>query len=187
MQTLTAEAVSEHLQVPLYVVSAGELGTTVIALERKLSEVLALATVWKAVLLIDEADIFLEKRSPSNIERNALVGVFLRLLEYYSGVMLLTTNRLEDFDEAFASRFSLTLRFDDLGQKARAVLWAKFLQLCCPEWAPQQVAQVFDLDALGAHVVNGRVIKQTVRTAQALALAENVPLAMTHLKIVLSL
>lgn len=37
-----------------------------------------LATVWKAVLLIDEADIFLQKRATSDIERNALVGVFLR-------------------------------------------------------------------------------------------------------------
>lgn len=136
---------------PLYVVSAGELGTTVIALERKLSEVLALAT-WKAVLLIDEANIFLEKRSPSNIERNALVGVFLRLLEYYSGVLFLTTNRLDDFDEAFASRFSLTLRFDDLSEKARTVLWTKFLQLCSPQWTPQQLGHVFDLDALGTHV-----------------------------------
>ncbi|GFZ47211.1 hypothetical protein JCM24511_04954 [Saitozyma sp. JCM 24511] len=53
-------------------------GTTVTALEKKLSDVLELATSWKAVLLIDEADIFLEKRSQSNIERNALVGVFLR-------------------------------------------------------------------------------------------------------------
>ncbi|KAJ9091271.1 hypothetical protein QFC19_009181 [Naganishia cerealis] len=77
-KTLTAEAVSEHLKRPLYTISAGELGTTIVNLERKLQDTLELATSWKAVLLIDEADIFLEKRSTANIERNAMVGIFLK-------------------------------------------------------------------------------------------------------------
>lgn len=98
-KTLTAEAVAEHLRRPLYIVSAGELGTTVNVLEKQLKDVLELATSWNAVLLIDEvrctlymsssslqlislsfkqADIFLEKRSLQQLERNALVGVFLR-------------------------------------------------------------------------------------------------------------
>jgi SpoVK/Ycf46/Vps4 family AAA+-type ATPase len=55
-------------------------------------------------MLIDEADIFLEKRSTEDIERNAVVGTFLRLLEYYDGVLFLTTNRVHNFDEAFYSR-----------------------------------------------------------------------------------
>ena len=40
--------------------------------------VLELATSWEAVLLIDEADIFLTKRDPNDLERNALVAIFLR-------------------------------------------------------------------------------------------------------------
>lgn len=38
-----------------------------------------------AVVLLDEADIFLEERTLSDLKRNALVSVFLRVLEYYSG------------------------------------------------------------------------------------------------------
>ncbi len=37
------------------------------------------------VVLLDEADVFLEQRSLANLERNALVSVFLRVLEYYDG------------------------------------------------------------------------------------------------------
>lgn len=37
---------------------------------------------WRCVLLIDEADIFLYKRDENQLERNAIVSVFLRRLEY---------------------------------------------------------------------------------------------------------
>jgi hypothetical protein len=55
------------------------------------------------VLLIDEADVFLEKRTLTDVHRNALVSVFLRLLEYYEGILFLTTNRV-----ATVSIFSLS-------------------------------------------------------------------------------
>ncbi|WWD19965.1 hypothetical protein CI109_104438 [Kwoniella shandongensis] len=178
-KTLTAEAVSEHLHRPLYVVSAGELGTTVTALEKKLGE---LATTWKAVLLIDEADIFLEKRSATNIERNALVGVFLRLLEYYSGVLFVTTNRLSEFDEAFASRFSLTLSFKDLDRESR-----QNILRCRPDLDATGMSRSFDLAHLSEKEANGRVIKQATRTAQAMALADGESLSMKYLLDVLDL
>jgi SpoVK/Ycf46/Vps4 family AAA+-type ATPase len=77
-KTLTAEAIAEMLHRPLYSVSVGELGTKTETLETKLRDILEVASVWNAVILIDEADIFLEKRADSDIERNAMVGIFLR-------------------------------------------------------------------------------------------------------------
>ncbi|PKK67210.1 P-loop containing nucleoside triphosphate hydrolase protein, partial [Rhizophagus irregularis] len=113
-KTLTAEAISEYLHRPLYNVSVGELGTSVVELESKLSEILEVASIWNAVILIDEADIFLERRSENNIYRNALVSVFLRLLEYHQGILFLTTNRVKCFDAAFQSRVSISLKYNDL-------------------------------------------------------------------------
>lgn len=66
---------------PLYTVSAGDLGTSASALEAKLSRIFDLSARWGAVLLIDEADVFLEERSLHDLERNAMVAVFLRQLE----------------------------------------------------------------------------------------------------------
>ena len=60
-----------------------------------------------SILLLDEADVFLERRSPENLTRNGLVSVFLRKLEYYEGIVFLTTNRVSHFDEAILSELIL--------------------------------------------------------------------------------
>lgn len=62
-----------------------------------------------AVVLLDEADVFLEERDMKDLNRNALVSVFLRALEYYNGIVILTSNRVGTFDEAFKSRIQLAL------------------------------------------------------------------------------
>ena len=46
------------------------------------------------VVLLDEADVFLEERDMKDLKRNALVSVFLRALEYYDGILILTSNRV---------------------------------------------------------------------------------------------
>lgn len=94
-KTLTAEGISELLKCPLYNVSAGDLGTDSRLLEVELQRVLEICHAWGAILLLDEADVFLEKRNMHDIHRNALVSIFLRQLEYYQGILFLTTNRVE--------------------------------------------------------------------------------------------
>ncbi|KAI1214775.1 uncharacterized protein F4807DRAFT_8417 [Annulohypoxylon truncatum] len=80
-KTLTAECVAESVNRPLYMVSAGDLGTDSYYLEHKLGRIMDIATTWGAILLIDEADVFLERRSLRDLHRNAMVTVFLRVLE----------------------------------------------------------------------------------------------------------
>lgn len=46
-----------------------------------------------SVVLFDESDVFLEERSQADLRRNALVSIFLRTLEYYDGILVLTSNR----------------------------------------------------------------------------------------------
>lgn len=77
---------------------AGDLGTKASELDQELQRVFELATSWKAIVLIDEADVFLEQRSLHDLERNAMVAVFLRHLEYYPAILFLTTNRVKTFD-----------------------------------------------------------------------------------------
>lgn len=75
--------------------SAGELGTDSRFLEVELQKILDVCHAWGAILLLDEADVFLEKRNIHDIHRNALVSIFLRQLEYFQGILFLTTNRVE--------------------------------------------------------------------------------------------
>jgi len=66
--------VSETMRIPLYSMSAGDLGLNPASLETELSKILEMVTKWNAILLLDEADVFLEQRSPNDLERNKLVS-----------------------------------------------------------------------------------------------------------------
>jgi hypothetical protein len=122
-KTLTGESIAEYLKCPLYAVSAGELGTNSRSLETDLNRIMDITHSWGAILLLDEADVFLEARQPHDIHRNSLVSVFLRLTEYYQGILFLTTNRVETFDEAFQSRIHMGIRYENLEAKARKKIW----------------------------------------------------------------
>lgn len=185
-KTLTVESIADLLQRPLYVVSAGDLGTSSERLERELQTILDIAHSWGAVLLLDEADVFLEKRSTHDIHRNALVSIFLRLLEYFQGILFLTTNRVEVFDDAFVSRIHLSLRYGDLSTKAKKAVWQTFINKV-KEVEGMRIEDITDkdLDDLSRRALNGRQIKNIVRAAQAVAIHEDVPLSMKHIRTVL--
>ena len=102
-KTLTAEAVAEITHRLLYTIGAGELGVSAGEVEIKLIPILELARTWNAVLLLDEADVFLQCRDHVDLSRNAVISVFLRQLEYFQGILILTTNRIAEFDPAFES------------------------------------------------------------------------------------
>ena len=55
-KTLSAEATSEHVRRPLYVVGGGDVGTTAATLDSTLQQVFDIATSWKAIVLIDEVN-----------------------------------------------------------------------------------------------------------------------------------
>ncbi|CAK7212183.1 hypothetical protein SCUCBS95973_001355 [Sporothrix curviconia] len=115
-KTATAEAVAQSNQQPLFVITCGDLGFTPKEVERSLEEIFRLAHLWDCILLLDEADIFLAERTRDDLKRNALVSVFLRVLEYYSGILFLTTNRVGTLDEAFKSRIHMSLYYPPLNR-----------------------------------------------------------------------
>ncbi|KAL2819821.1 P-loop containing nucleoside triphosphate hydrolase protein [Aspergillus granulosus] len=163
-KTLTAESVAEVLKVPLYVLSAGDLGTRAPTLEKKLKDILSTVPKWGAVLLLDEADVFMETRSTSDLDRNELVSIFLRLLEYYEGLLFLTSNRAENLDPAFESRIHLTIQYPELNTAARRQIWSQFLRGTDVETFSSD-----QLDLLAEVALNGREIKNVVKTAYLLA------------------
>ena len=72
--------------------------------------------------MLDEADVFLQERSRLNLDRNRLVAVFLRKVEFFKGVLFLTTNMLNDFDAAILNRIHLKLKYNDLDKSSRKVV-----------------------------------------------------------------
>jgi SpoVK/Ycf46/Vps4 family AAA+-type ATPase len=141
------------------------------------------ASVWSAVILIDEADIFLEGRSEHDIHRNALVGIFLRLLEYHQGILFLTTNRVQCFDAAFKSRITLALKYDDLDAVARGKVWTTFLDRSEGKgnWSG------LDIDTLAQAQINGREIKNVVRLAKVMTGSNTGAITMENINKVLEI
>ncbi|KAK0638312.1 Protein CdcH [Lasiodiplodia hormozganensis] len=116
-KTATAEAVAQENRKPLFSITCGDLGFKPGDVERNLTRIFRLANLWDCILLLDEADVFFTKRMPTDLERNALVTVFLRILEYYSGILFLTTNRVGIIDEAFKSRIHMSLYYPPLNSE----------------------------------------------------------------------
>ena len=97
-------------------------------IESKLVNWFALAERWKAILLLDEADIFLERRATRDIQRNGIVSIFLRRMEYFRGLLFLTTNRVGQIDDAFLSRVTVVLQYDHLTDDTRKKIWSGFFK-----------------------------------------------------------
>ncbi|TVZ38807.1 ATPase family protein associated with various cellular activities (AAA) [Alteromonadaceae bacterium 2753L.S.0a.02] len=121
-KTLTAEVYSEIIKRPLYRVHSGQLGLNVTEMEKALKDTLTRAQRWGAVMLIDEADVYIKRRD-DNISANAVVGVFLRVLEYFNGLLFLTTNRVNDIDEAIVSRCIALIKYHPPEFEDRCRIW----------------------------------------------------------------
>jgi len=121
-KTLTAEVYAEIIRRPLYRVHSGQLGLNVTTMESALRDVLLRAQRWGAVMLIDEADVYIKRRD-DNLTMNAVVGVFLRVLEYFNGLLFLTTNRVDDIDEAIVSRCIALIRYHPPDAAERRRIW----------------------------------------------------------------
>jgi AAA+ superfamily predicted ATPase len=180
-KTLTAEAVADRVRRPLYVLSVGELGHGDDDMEMKLKATLKRTEKWNAVLLFDECDVLLQERSSSRLEHNELVTVFLRMLEYYRGIIIMTTNRVETMDKAFQSRIHLTLRYPDLDSAAKEHLWRYFV-------AQTQADSAITNEVYGRLAqlpLNGRQIKNTVKISMLLAAQEKEKLGIEYIDTVL--
>jgi len=126
-KTLTAEAAAELVHKPLMILSATELGWSPEAVEVNMRRILEMCKAWDAIILIDEAEVYLEARSLGNAPRNGMVSAFLRVLEYHQQVIFLTTNHITRLDAAFKSRVSVALKYPDLDKKTRQEIWDRFL------------------------------------------------------------
>lgn len=73
-KTLTAEAVADKVGRPLYHVDTHEIGSEVQKLSLNLRKIMNMAAEWNAIVLLDEADVFLQQRKPENISRNETVA-----------------------------------------------------------------------------------------------------------------
>ena len=120
------------------------------------------------------------------------------MIEYFEGILFLTSNRIKDFDEAFQSRIHLTIRLPELGPNERAQVWKGLVVLnkCGMQessWTEDIFAILGQINInvpapfliiewrLTHSVEQGRRIKNILRTASYYARAKNTLLSPFHI------
>jgi hypothetical protein len=166
-KTLTAEVYAEQMKKPLYTVQCSQLGIEPEQIEEKLRLVLARAQRWGAVLLLDEADVYIRSRGV-DVRHNAIVGVMLRVIEYYNGLLFMTTN-VSDIDDAICSRATAHVVYKRPGPDLLPQIW-------------RVLSQQFKFKLTGAEVESlskrwpnavGRDVKNLIKLAKLSTVASN--------------
>ncbi len=128
MLTAAIECIADYTERPLLALTCADIGVKPEEIETSLQNWFKLAQNWGAIVLIDEADIYMEERQSQDLERNHLVAGFLRALEYFKGILFLTTNRVGTFDEAFISRIHIPIYYAEFQDEQRTKIWDRFFE-----------------------------------------------------------
>lgn len=171
-KTLTAEVYAEVVGKPLYRVHSGQLGVTASSVEASLTKILQRAARWDCVLLLDEADVYIRRRD-NDLQHNAIVAEFLRTLEYFSGLLFMTTNRVGDIDEAILSRCIAVIDYQPPGPDDARRLWSTLSTQLGVE-LPGTVIDRLVVEYAGA---SGRDIKELLKLTSKYCRRKELPLS----------
>lgn len=172
-KTLTAEVYAEVIGKPLYSIHTGSLGITADLVRQNLEEIFERAKRWDGVLLLDEADVFVLERG-FELDQNAIVAEFLRTLEYYDGLLFLTTNRIDGVDEAILARCAAVIDYLPPNAEHARQIW----QNLAAEHEVTLEPTLLDQLVVGFDGITPRDIKMVLRLALRMAVHRGVELSM---------
>lgn len=172
-KTLTAEVYAELIDRPLYAIHSGALGTTAMDIEKNLRIIFQRGKRWNCVLLLDEADVFVVQRG-NNIKQNAIVAEFLRALEYFDGLLFMTTNRPDDIDEAIISRCAAIIDYAPPTPTDAAAIWRVMATQYKADLSDEFIGQLVELFPR----IAPRDIKMVFRLALRVSAAHKEPLTL---------
>lgn len=158
-KTLTAEVFAESESRALYSFQCSQLGLEPEEVEKRLLTIFSRAARWNAVLLLDEADVYVRQRA-ADLQQNAIVGVFLRTFEYVNCVMFLTTNRPKDIDDAIASRCVARIEYPMPTPAEQKRIWRVLCESSKVEITDEVISEIVEKLNL-----SGRDIKQHIKLA----------------------
>ena len=136
-------------------------------------------TKTEPILLLNEADQFLGARSSGAITgadqmHNQMQNIFLEQIENFRGMLIATTNLLENIDKAFSRRFNYKIEFKKPDQIQRLQLW----ELMLPTDAPYE--KKFDIKELSSYSLTGGQINLIVKNTAYKVAVRKKPLFSTQ-------
>ena len=180
-KTLTAEVFAEATERPLLSVQAAQLGTSPDNIEKQLYQVLRLGSRWNAVVLLDEADVYIDERG-GNIQQNAIVAAFLRVLENHTATIFMTTNRINNVDDAIASRCLARIDYTKPSPNDQQQIWKVLNDMNDTRLSGDQINQIVEKH----DDLSGRDIKQLLKLAALWSKGQNQPITPDTINFVIS-
>lgn len=179
-KTFTVNCIAETVRRPIVtIVPEADQGSA--QLEKSLIHSFHLAKRWGAIVLIEDSDMFLRKGQDKT-------AVTLRAIDHYSGVIFITTIRVNDFDPAVGPRISQHFPYGILSQENRQILWTNLLQGAKLEDPKLDLADLMEFvgkDTYSWATRTGRDIQNSFMAAKRLATQQGRTLDKQHLKTVL--
>lgn len=179
-KTMAAQIAAGELGLELYKVDlAAVVSKYVGETEKNLNEIFREASRSQAVLFFDEADVLFGKRTEMKDAHdkynNMEAAYLLQKMEEYTGVSILATNFLQNFDEAFKRRLKFIIEFPLPGVEARRLLWRAVFPVQTPLEAE------IDWEFLAAQFeLSGSSIKNAAVNAAFLAAGDGRAVGMGH-------
>lgn len=169
-KTLTATLIGRYFKTPVFNIKIGDIyGGRADSFETNLEEQFELAKRWNAIIIIDEADVLMRKRTiEESMSDNVIVAVFLKKIETYSGVMFLTTNDISSIDLAFLSRMTLIIKYENPKPHHRKKMCDIIANELNLDLSPETLAHVWDRQHMSSEVSSGRDILNILRNFKAI-------------------
>ncbi|KAJ7865036.1 hypothetical protein B0H14DRAFT_2348192, partial [Mycena olivaceomarginata] len=161
-KAFSAEATSEQVRRPLCVIGGSDLArhssaSSTHRVYRRGAPFVSLSIFFSGLIRYAlQADVFLEHRSLHDLKRNAMAAVFLRHVEYYRGILFLTTNHVQAFDEAFLSRIHVALHSGELSEASCAQVWRAFVA-----WTSTPITDGMPVDEAQIALLTKRAVNGT--------------------------
>jgi hypothetical protein len=164
-KTMTVAAMAEHLRRPLYRMETCDLGVDTFSVAQSLNEAAENTWSWGAIFLLDMADVYLGAREANDIHHNGVVSAVLRFLERHHHVLIMTTDKVESFDEAVQGHIHAGIRFESPSAQMRRMMWRQETSGAQPEsltarcnGEPASLLSKSDLDDLSRRALTGRQV-----------------------------
>lgn len=131
-KTMAASILARRLHLPLFKVDLSRIFDKYIGeTEKHMDEIFHIAQKNHYLLFFDEADALFSKRTGIQDARDKYANVstsyLLQRIEEYDGMLIMATNLLNHFDDAFVRRIRFVIKFRDLDEGGRELLWEKAL------------------------------------------------------------
>lgn len=155
--------------------TCGDLGVQPRIFDQKLHETFARAKDWNAMVLLDDVDIYVYERDVFNLDRNALLPILLRHLEYSDCLTFVSVSRFGGVDPAFPSRMHVGIPFPDFDFGTQQEIWHLVFDRLPHDYLAKDDLQYFikhelgELDKGRYREMNGRQIRNCIDVALALA------------------